>query len=141
MPTATASEAATDTAPIVEAFVAPPLRAARTWEPVVMGLLAHAMHQPSESMRELFYDEFREVADRFVRAFNRTRPELSQQEVFWRLTFMVGSLIHSMSMKHHMARYCAALEDLDDVDSVLLRMVPFLTAGFSAPMPSVGKGA
>jgi len=123
---------------IVEAFVAPAIR--MSLDPdrgghVFMRLFGHAMSQPDLDLRDFIAEHFRDVAKRFNRVLQRALPDLSEREVFWRMLFMVGSMAHSMAMADQLHKVSRGLCDPHDALGILRRLVPFVAAGFRAPLP------
>jgi len=125
---------------IVEAFVGPPLRMSRDPErggPAFMRLLGHAMTQPSEQIRQIFTEQFRDVGLRFIAAIRRCVPELPQAEAVWRLLFMAGSMGHAMALSEQVTEMYGKLAGGGGQEILIKRLVPFLVAGLAAPAPAV----
>lgn len=120
---------------IIRAFLTPALRLAGTSPArrVVMGLLGQAMSQPDEKIRRLFITQFSEVGRRFQAALSRAVPFLSAEEIFWRLMFMVGAMVHSMNISESLEEFSGGLCHSRDANSIVERLVPFVTAGMRAP--------
>jgi len=125
---------------IVEAFIGPALRMSRTpgqAATVVMRLLGHAISQPKEKIRRTFTAQFGEIVERFTVALKRALPERSDEEIFWRLFFMVGAMAHTMALSDHLPELSRGLCHVEDVDDVIRRLVGFISAGMRAPSPPV----
>jgi len=119
---------------IVEAFVGPALRMARGDLGLSMRrLLGHMISQPSDQIRELFTHQFREIVQRFCAALKRALPDLPDEEILWRLLFMVGAMAHAMAMSDNMKAVSRGLCDAEDVEEVMRRIVPFIAQGMRAP--------
>jgi AcrR family transcriptional regulator len=129
---------------IVEAFIGPPLRASRDPQRgglTFMRLLGHAMNQPKAQIRRQLAGQFREIAERFRVAVGRAFPELPDDEVLWRLLFMVGTMAHTMAMADELCELSEGLCDPTDVDALIARMVPFIVGGLqSAPASGLAGG-
>jgi AcrR family transcriptional regulator len=83
-------------------------------------------------MPELVQRHLRPTTSRFLAALRRALPELPQEELMWRVHFMVGAMAHTMcgppvfpGIAHGPADYPRRME----------RLVAFLNAGFRAPVP------
>ena len=128
---------------IVEAFVGPALRMGRDPDrggPAMMRLLGHIYSEPGERIEEQLHGQFEEVGERFTTALGRALPELSPAEVFWRLMFIVGSMLHTMAMCEHLSHLLGdKFGESTDADSILRHMVPFLVAGLQAPPPMTNE--
>ena len=81
-------------------------------------------------MPRIVEKHFHATGLRFVTALGRALPELPQEELLWRVHFMVGAMAHTMC--------CAPIFPLmagEPADHVprMQRLVTFLGAGFRAP--------
>ena len=121
---------------IAQAFVRPALRLRRIessqWR-ILQRLLGHSISLPAGPARDRFFEQFAEVVHRFTRAIGRARPELSEREVFWRLFFMVGTLVQTLAMVEDMPRISGELCGAIDEKTTEAWILPFLTAGLDAP--------
>ncbi len=131
--------AAGDTAPaleaVVRAFLEPALRMAEAHDTrrAMMSLLGQAISQPDERIRGLFIRQFDEVGSRFRAALSRCLPGLPDEEVFWRLMFMVGAMVHTMTLSQHLQEFSGGLCRSGDARTMAAHLVPFLIAGMQAP--------
>ena len=137
---AEAGEKAPDLEAIIRAFLTPALRlaGASPARRVVMGLLGQAMSQPDERIRRLFITQFTEVGSRFQAALARAVPSLPPEEIFWRLMFMIGAMVHSMTLSQNLEEFSGGLCRSSDVRSIVDHLVPFVKAGMQAPAASGG---
>ena len=100
---------------------------------VFMRLLARAYSETQGHMRRFIFTQYGESMRRLIDYLRRAVPELPPQELFWRLHFMLGAGVFTMTCS-------AALQDIAqsdydetvDMEKILLRLVPFLAAGLSA---------
>ena len=137
---AEAGDGGPDLTEIVTAFLTPAMRlaGASPTRRVVMGLLGQAMSQPDEKIRRLFINQFSEVGQRFQAALSRAVPALPPEEIFWRLMFMIGAMVHSMTLSQSLEEFSGGLCRSQDVQSIVEHLVPFVTAGMQAPAAAVG---
>lgn len=122
---------------VVEAIAAPVLQVSR--DPIKGGakflrLLGRALSEQGETLRGLLPEHYREVVVRFRRAFAAALPHLPEAEIVWRMHFMFGAMSYALAGDDtlKLIATCQA-EDANDAEAVIGRLVPFLTAGFSAP--------
>jgi AcrR family transcriptional regulator len=81
-------------------------------------------------MPSLVQKHFQATVMRFSSALRRAVPDLPQQELMWRVHFMIGATAHAMSMKPILS----GMEgDVPDMTFRMRRLVTFLAAGFRAP--------
>ena len=87
-------------------------------------------------MPRLVEKHFHATGLRFVAALRRAIPELPQEELIWRVHFMVGAMAHTMCSAPSFLRMQG---DRADFEPRMKRLVTFLSAGFRAS-PTAGKG-
>ena len=75
------------------------------------------------------------VIDNFVLAVQKAYPELSAEEMFWRLHFTMGTVVFTMSSSD--ALIDIAKSDFDkkmDIAGVIKKVIPYVAAGVAAPL-------
>lgn len=75
------------------------------------------------------------VITNFVSAVQRAYPELTAEDIFWRLHFTMGTVIFTMSSSE--ALMDIAQNDFDqqlDIADVIKKVIPFVSAGVGAPL-------
>ncbi len=103
-------------------------------------LISQVFTEPGEFFRELFQNEFRETARRFIAAFQRAFPELPPQEMFWRFQFTIGALVHAMAGEEHLRFISGGLCEPATDEALVARLIAFAVAGFRAPVPAILQG-
>ena len=98
-------------------------------------ICGRAMTQPDPVLRESFLGELSETIRRFRSAFARALPELSRQELLWRMQFMVGGMAHTLAGTEVIEAVHGDMLDTRDLDGLVERMVRFFCAGLAAPQP------
>lgn len=73
-----------------------------TWElwgrnPHFIRMAGRLHMEPDRSLLRWFIGQFGEVAERFGKALRRLRPTAAPDELFWRMHFVVGAMIHTWS--------------------------------------------
>jgi hypothetical protein len=61
-------------------------------------LISRCFQEPNPELKVLLKRHFEHVCSRFDNAILRAVPELTADEVFWRVNFLIGSLNHAMDM-------------------------------------------
>ncbi|MCI0508747.1 TetR family transcriptional regulator [Chromohalobacter marismortui] len=103
---------------------------------VFMRLLGLAYTQAQGHLRRYIQDHYGNVFSRFSDLVRRATPELPEAERFWRLHFMLGTVIFTLSGLD-------ALRDIADKDyhehvsvrDLIRRLRPVVVAGMQAPLP------
>lgn len=95
-------------------------------------LLGRMLFEPSNELRSLIMEEFREVSEQFTAELSRVFPAASQEEIVWRFHFMVGSLAHTVAGRYMISHRleCLQLPEDDDAGTLIDRLVGFLQMGW-----------
>ena len=86
-------------------------------------------------LRWFLTTQYPEVISSFVDAVKRAYPELTPEEIFWRLHFTMGTVVFTMSSSD--ALIDIAANDFDkklDIADVIKRVIPYVAAGVGAPI-------
>lgn len=85
---------------ILRAFVEPTLalRDAGPGARHFLTLVGRAMVEPDESVRSVFLAQMQGLLEQLFARLSAALPQLSSQEVFWRLFFALGTLAHTLRM-------------------------------------------
>ena len=119
---------------ILEAFLVPPCRLASVSSVRLMGRLYGEGLMPS-----LVERHFRPTGKRFVQALRRVLPDITDEEFFWRVDFMIGSMAHVMVRSQVAGDSPQGTDEPPDISPGsrgarrLACLVAFLSAGFRAP--------
>jgi len=86
-------------------------------------------------LRWFLTTQYPNVFTHFTKAVKIAYPELSTEEMFWRLHFTMGTLVFTMSSSE--ALIDIAQNDFDnklDIAGVISRVIPYVAAGVAAPI-------
>lgn len=93
--------------------------------------LAGRVHsEPHAGVQTILLAQFGEVVRRFVPAFRKALPHLDDEEVGWRLLFVIGAMAHTM-MSTHMFEALGCRRP-DDPERLLESLVQFAVGGLKA---------
>jgi hypothetical protein len=102
---------------------------------VFLRLLGRAISEPASYVRETLPAHYREVIIRFKDAFSRALPHVPEQDLAWRMHFMFGAMSYTMAGNDALQLIGSCqLDGVDDAESIIRRLVPFLAAGLKAPL-------
>ncbi len=105
-------------------------------------LVGRMQGDPSAQVRDLFKDQFKEVAERFLPAFAKACPHLGPGELMWRVFFVIGAMAHTLMDSFDLNSYSEGLCDPRDVDATTAYLVQFAAAALRAPataLPTTAK--
>ena len=111
---------------VLESFLLPTAETAQR-NPEFVRLMGRMLTEGM--MPSLVEKHFQEMVMRFAGALRRAIPNLAQQELMWRVHFMIGATAHALSMKPILA---GMESGAPDIESRMRRLVTFLSAGFRA---------
>lgn len=122
---------------ILEAFMSPVASLARDpaqGGPTVMRLLGQTHAEAEAPYKSYFAGEYKRVLDRYHAALCRVLPGIPPADVRWRLQFLVGALTYPVAERQLVELVSGESMSPDNVSQVVHRLLPFVTAGFRAPV-------
>ncbi|MDG1752940.1 MAG: TetR family transcriptional regulator [Thalassotalea sp.] len=86
-------------------------------------------------LRWFLTTQYPEVITNFVTAVQRAYPELSAEDIFWRLHFTMGTVIFTMSSSDALMDIAKSdFEQQVDIADVIRKVIPFVASGVGAPL-------
>ena len=98
-----------------------------------MRLMARCHSEPNPEIEQLIRAQFQAMMARFAAAFARALPELSREDLFWRLNFTFGALIHALLISSKEDSLPGGLQKKLDADGLIHRLVAYAAAGMKSP--------
>jgi len=92
-------------------------------------LMGRAFSEPSEDVRKMVFEEFRENIERYLQAFRTLLPHLSEPELMWRFHFVAGAMSHTIGCGYTLERFAEGKCHAKDPKEALEQLVAFLSAG------------
>jgi len=120
---------------LLEAVISPPLRLSRDTQrggDIFMRLIGRAMSDPDPKIQEMLILQFKTLVERFFPEFQKVLPGLPQAELFWRLHFTAGAMIHTMTHGPHLRAMSGGLCDPRDTEALIQSLVIYGAAGLRA---------
>lgn len=103
---------------------------------VLMRLLDHAYRPSQQELQQFIQYRYGKRVAVFLHYLRENTRTLSEREFFWRLHFLMGSVIFTLSNMHALVALDQSASDPDaEVDAILQRMIPVISAGILAPAP------
>lgn len=128
------SDVSTET--LLSALVSPLLlleKKRKTSISIFMRLLGRAYAETQGHLRRYVTDKYGFVLVRFTLLFQKAYPNLSNDQIFWRLHYTLGSLIFTLAGSDALREIAAADFDREmAIEEVIDEMIPFLAAGMKA---------
>lgn len=119
---------------IVRAFVEPLVEQTRDEADgsVLTRLMSQSLHEAAGYVERFYARENDEVLRRYREAMQLAIPELSPDEICWRLNFMLGTL-HNAFLDAGLLKLINDPAAAPRPETTLEQLVPFLVAGLTAP--------
>ena len=90
-------------------------------------------------LRWFFTTQYPGVISNCVLAVQKSYPELTAEEMFWRLHFTMGTVVFTMSSSDALIDIAKSDFDRDlQISDVIRNVIPYVAAGVGAPMPKLG---
>ena len=95
--------------------------------------MARLMLEPNPGLEPFLRAHIEPVVRRFDAALMRAMPNLSAEDVFWRMHLLIGALHHSLLMMDKKLPNGRSLRL--DPETYLKRFIAFAAAALRAPLP------
>lgn len=100
-------------------------------------LMGRVLSNPELFVDRIFKIHIAPIAGRFSQAFAKALPQLTAEEIAWRLHFSVGVMTHILLWGRIFPQISNGLCSIEDREALLCRTIQFLAGGFHAPVPNV----
>ncbi len=117
---------------LIDAFVRPLaglVRKSELSEQMFCKLMGRVFSLQGQALPPIVEEQMKMLADRFIKAFGRALPGLSQEELVWRIHFVVGSVIHMLLNQEMLHRLSSGASGNPGMEGVIGRLVRFASAG------------
>ncbi len=98
-------------------------------------LTGRCLSEPTPEIEPLIRAHFEELIRRFDAAFLRAIPSLDAEELFWRITFLIGALHFSLLKCGQADSMPVKLRKHLDAEGLVQRLIAFTAAGLRATVP------
>jgi AcrR family transcriptional regulator len=118
---------------VLEAFIRPALDLSHDGGgSLFMRVLARAFAEHDDSLRKFLSENYGHVMRQFTAEFARLLPDLSKEELYWRIDLVTGALTHAMSGFGMIQRKSDVSETIHREHTVA-HLVRFSAAGLRTP--------
>lgn len=118
---------------ILRAFIAPTIALLRR-TPHFMELMGRLESEPDGSLREFVFRKCEGVVRRFERALRAALPRVPVVDLFWRMHFVMGALIHTWTCHENLERISNGRCSMRDETEITRKLIAFGAAGMAAPV-------
>lgn len=102
---------------------------------IFLQLLGRGYTDSQGFLRWFISTQYPNMISVFVEAVKKAYPELTAEDIFWRLHFTMGTIVFTMSSSD--ALIDIAQNDFDqalNIEEVIKKVIPFVAAGVAAPI-------
>ena len=119
--------------PILAAFVEPALALAqdRHGGGAFIRVIARAYAEKNDGLRKFLSDHYGHVLREFGKAISTCVPQLSKEELYWRLDFLAGSLTYAMA-DFGLIKRPAGVTEAAHRERAAKELIHFAAAGFKS---------
>ncbi|WP_068545268.1 TetR/AcrR family transcriptional regulator [Thalassotalea crassostreae] len=102
---------------------------------IFLQLLGRSYTDSQGFLRWFITTNYPGIIDNFVKAVHQAYPELTSEDIFWRLHFTMGTAVFTMSSTGALIDIAKNDFDADvNVEGVITRIIPYVAAGVGAPI-------
>lgn len=94
-----------------------------------LSILCRAHNEPGEFYQIIMKREWHPLTQRFFNAFHKTVPSLNEDVLFWRMHFMVGAMIHTLTQFRGLTILSEGTCTFDNPDFVIEQFIRYNAAG------------
>jgi AcrR family transcriptional regulator len=98
-----------------------------------MQLFGRCLSEPDAAVEQLIHSHFEKVIQRFNAAILRARPGLTEQELFWRISFIGGALHHALLISGKPSLMPLGMHKRLNTEELVHRLIAFAAAGLRVP--------
>lgn len=118
---------------VLGAFIRPALELSNDGSgSLFMRVLARAFAEHDDSLRQFLSENYGHVMRQFTAEFARLLPQLSREELYWRIDLVTGALTHAMS-GFGMIQRKSDVTERSHREQTAAHLIRFAVAGLSHP--------
>jgi AcrR family transcriptional regulator len=96
--------------------------------------LATRLHNEPKGLSKAVLEKVFDASTvRFIDAIGKSLPNLAPEDLYWRLFFMIGMFIYTVSETGRLEALSKGKCSPSDFDEAIRQITPFLVAGFNSP--------
>lgn len=101
--------------------------------PYFLKITGQIVSDPDDEVYKIYLLHYQEVFSEFKEVLRESLPHLGDEEIMWRLHFMMGGVMHTWTNHSGLERLSGGVCRLDDEEETTQRLISFFAAGFKAP--------
>jgi len=101
-------------------------------KPHFLKIAGQIVSHPDEETCIILASHFEDVFSRFKDVFVISLPHVSEEELMWKIHFLIGSMIHTWTNNSWLERYSSGVCEPREQEEVINRLIAFCAAGLKA---------
>lgn len=101
-------------------------------KPHFLKIAGQIVSHPDEETYIIFVSHFEDVFSRFKDVFAISLPHVSEEELMWRIHFLIGSMIHTWTNHSWLKRFSGGVCELKEQEEIINMLIAFCAAGLKA---------
>ncbi|MGI5310462.1 TetR/AcrR family transcriptional regulator [Rheinheimera sp. WS51] len=107
---------------------------------IFLQLLGRSYTDVQGHLRWFFNQNYGAVLGQLTKLMQQACPALPPSELFWRLHFSLGTIVFTMASNEALTEIAETdFNESIDIEGIILRLLPYLTAAIAAPPPIVSQ--
>ena len=102
-------------------------------KPHFLKVAGQIVSDPDDQVYKIFLLHFQDVFSGFKEVFTASLPHMEQEEIMWRIHFLMGAMIHTWTNHSGLEHLSGGVCSLRDEEETLNRLIAFCAAGLKAP--------
>jgi len=102
--------------------------------PHFLKIAGQIVSHPDQETYKIFVSHFEDVFSRFKEVFVISLPHLPDEEIMWRIHFLIGSMIHTWTNHSWLKTFSGGVCELRDQEKITNMLIAFCAAGLRADL-------
>ncbi|MEM7601438.1 MAG: TetR/AcrR family transcriptional regulator, partial [Verrucomicrobiota bacterium] len=103
---------------------------------VYLKLAGRCLAEPTDNFSGTLVGLFNEMISRFMAAVSKSLPDIDSTDLFWRMHFSFGTMIHALTHGDRVTVFSQGMVQSTDPEDILRRLIDFTAAGMRAESSS-----
>lgn len=101
--------------------------------PHFLRVTGQIVSDPDDEVYIIFLQHFEDIFSRFKDAFTVCLPHIEEEEIMWRIHFLIGAMIHTWTNHRGLEHLSGGVCRLRDEEETINKLIAFCAAGLRAP--------
>jgi AcrR family transcriptional regulator len=116
---------------VLHALIAPGIKMCFE-APDFLKIVGQIVSHPDEEIYTIYLSNFEELFTRVKDALVFSLPRISEEELMWRIHFVIGAVIHTCTNHSGLSALSHGICEMNDRDEIVNKLISFCAAGLKA---------